>query len=623
MFKANCKRVLNSILLVFGGSILGVVVLALAFLVPVNTENKEESIKILDEEGWYPATPMHKASYDTYFHSFLPGVLDNSTDRIMITTANDEMEENPFVRAMNMHSDYVGNYSYYWHGYVSIIRPLLFLFDYAEIRILNVMLQVLIIFLLAYEVCCKKSKRYAILMLTSYGLLMPLALASSLQFTWVFYISTLSCLYMLKNMKFLEEKSGYLYFFIVIGMLTSFFDLLTYPLFTWGFPLIWWFLTCRKDLKSKEYLCRCIYSGLNWIVGYGGMWSLKWIWGTLITRNNIIETAIAEVFLRVGMESGGEYTLYNRVEAIYNNWKHYEYIIYAIILFAWFIWVVIRSFQKGWKYSYKSPALLLTAFSSFVWYWILANHTKTHHFFTYRIFVICILAIFAIFLESINIDTEERTLRTINSKKTMFATWVVAGICAIGLTLFARESIIALNGHVENVHIPLEEGSNISVDFVPTFSDITNIGLAMASESTEGDYIISIYQDGKILYEQCIPIVEYGDMTYADVAVDWSLDTDEQYNMVIRAQGNNSEVNAIVTIPSLTPMNEFSNMSVNGVETGGQPIMGISYLALPTSRKTLLFLAISWTAFCAAVLNVIITHKEEILSFLDRRKISK
>lgn len=83
--------------------------------------------------------------------SFYPGVLDNSSDKIMLFTALDtfQSDKSVFYRSMSMYNGYMGlEYSYYWHGYVSILRPILCVISYHDLRFINGLLQMMLIFVL-------------------------------------------------------------------------------------------------------------------------------------------------------------------------------------------------------------------------------------------------------------------------------------------------------------------------------------------------------------------------------------------------------------------------------------------------------------------------------------------
>ena len=234
------EMIKKSLILLAAGASLGTLLLTLAYMLPVSSVKRDASIEILESEGWYPRATVTTSAMYTNFHSFLPDVLDDSTDRIMLYTALDTMEGYPLVRAMNSHSEYMGNYSYYWHGYVSILRPLLLLFDYSELRILNGICQGILVLLLAFIIGKEKGPGHVLMLGTSWLLLNPSALSLSLQYTWVFYIAFGGTLVLLRKRAYFSSGLCYVYFFIAMGMLTSYFDLLTYPLLTWGIPLLWW-----------------------------------------------------------------------------------------------------------------------------------------------------------------------------------------------------------------------------------------------------------------------------------------------------------------------------------------------------------------------------------------------
>lgn len=619
------KHILKVIGLILIGSLVGAVLLTLAFLIPVNVTNKAESFQVLEEEGWYPATPMHKQAYADYFHSYLPGVMDNNTDSIMLSTAMDENAGNPLLRAMNMYSEYLGiDYGRYWHGYVIVLRPLLSFFDYVEVRILNGILQLGIMFLLLCNVWQKKGKPYAVLMMTSLVLLMPSALAVSLQFSWIFYVGTLACLALLTRPEYWGEKCRFLYLFVLVGMLTSYFDLLTYPLFTWGFPLIWWLLADRTPDTRRGYVERCVYSGIGWIAGYLGMWGMKWALASVVTGRNVIEEAVGKVQEHSASLEGKEFSFLARLEAAYTNWKHYEYSVYALILVVWLLVLVVLSFRKGWHMHKNNLALLLAAVSGPVWYFVLAEHTRGHHFFTYRIWNVTILAVLAILLQATDVVHAQREFAVADRVQTgvsknrlkILALWAAAAVCGFALMLTARESSMVLNGDADNMDVTLTGESVMEVDFMPSHSRVTAIGLLLRITDLRGVCEVVINKDDEVLYREQIPLEAFVETGYAAIGVDWKLKAQETYRMRIMLTDTAEPVTAVVTAPAVLPLSELRNMTIDGRETDSQPIMGITYSVLPTSsRRTLLFLVCSFGTACTAALLV----GEDLLQGMPRR----
>ena len=71
---------LKVLAMIVAGVLLGAILITLAYCIPVNQTNAQKSIDSLEGEGWYPSATQLKSSLDTYFHSYLPGVLDGATD---------------------------------------------------------------------------------------------------------------------------------------------------------------------------------------------------------------------------------------------------------------------------------------------------------------------------------------------------------------------------------------------------------------------------------------------------------------------------------------------------------------------------------------------------------------
>ena len=587
------KRVVrNSIIILLVGPLAGTLLLTISFMLPVREEMYQQSLDILDAEGWYPAMPIMSASLDTYFHSFLPGVLDGGTDRIMVETAlSTAGVGNALYRAMDMFSEYYGaGYSYYWHGYVSILRPLMLLFDYGEIRILNGALQLLLVFAVTYLIYKKKDRMYAGIFLTSYFLLMPVAVGFSLQFSWVFYISMLGCLLILRFGEPLGRSDRMIYLFLGLGMCTSFLDLLTYPLYTWAIPLLWWIVT---DKSCTDKVRRVIETGVAWIAGYGGFWVLKWCLGTLILKQNIWESAINEVFLRSGLDESQGGGLSYRLQALLDNWQHYSYKLYLLILLAWLAYFAVRSILGGLRKCSNASALALTGSSAAVWYMVLANHTAGHHFFTYRIWGITVLAILLLAAESM-----DKTVFALRWKNV--GVWICLGILAVSFSLLAKEDLFVLNGQCECDLLELSEGVQFKTEFVPTFSRISQLNLGLDTQSREGQYEITLCQNGAILDQRNIPMAEVGERNFYLMEVDWELNHSETYELMIEVQGNTEPAYLMMTVPEEMPLAEFKNASAQGQAVGGQPISGITYRKLP-GKKNLLFICMTWMWILMAI----------------------
>ena len=583
---------LKVLAMIVAGVLLGAILITLAYCIPVNRTNAQKSIDSLEGEGWYPSATQLKSSLDTYFHSYLPGVLDGATDGLMLEKATRQIEGNPLWEAMNMEG-----YTYYWHGYVVILRVLLLFMDYEQFRFLNCILQLMMMFFVAHFIWEKKGQRYALALLTSYFLMMPMAMFLSLQFSWIFYIAmALSLLICYRHTWFTEKRIPYI--FVIVGMLTSFFDLLTYPLYTWAFPLLLLILLSEDGQKALNYVKTVVVSGLGWILGYAGMWFGKWALAGWIVHRNVIQEAWKEVLFRSGSEES--LNLIARLEALYDNWKHYEYPLYTALLAIWLTWFIYKSLNGKTQIvrQEKNGAYLLITLSSFVWYFVLANHTLGHHFFTYRIWGVAITGILFLFCGSIAICKDNCSGR---DRIYTFCKWGILCILAVMLTLTAREDVSVLNGNVEYQEIELPKGEQIEEEFLPSFPRVKNFAMGIRTESVKGQCIIEIRDDEKTLYELNWKLAELADTEYVQVPVDWNFKRDSNYRIVIHLEENEGPVYLRFTKDNVNPMLELGVAKIGGDIISGQLTSGIVYSYRPLSKYTLLFLTISWLGLLTAL----------------------
>lgn len=583
---------LKVLAMIVAGVLLGAILITLVYCIPVNQTNAQKSIDSLEGEGWYPSATQLKSSLDTYFHSYLPGVLDGATDGLMLANATRQIEGNPLWEAMNMEG-----YTYYWHGYVVILRVLLLFMDYEQFRFLNCILQLMMMFFVAHFIWEKKGQRYALALLTSYFLMMPMAMFLSLQFSWIFYIAmALSLLICYRHTWFTEKRIPYI--FVIAGMLTSFLDLLTYPLYTWAFPLFLLILLSEDGQKALNYVKTVVVSGLCWILGYAGMWFGKWALAGWIVHRNVIQEAWKEVLFRSGSEES--LNLIARLEALYDNWKHYEYPLYTALLAIWLTWFIYKSLNGKTQIvrQEKNGAYLLITLSSFVWYFVLANHTLGHHFFTYRIWGVAITGILFLFCGSIAICKDNCSGR---DRIYTFCKWGILCILAVMLTLTAREDVSVLNGNVEYQEIELTKGEQIEEEFLPSFPRVKNFAMGIRTESVKGQCIIEIRDDEKTLYELNWKLAELADTEYVQVPVDWNFKRDSNYRIVIHLEENEGPVYLRFTKDNVNPMLELGVAKIGGDIISGQLTSGIVYSYRPLSKYTLLFLTISWLGLLTAL----------------------
>lgn len=586
--KTDIKKIcLKTLLILFSGIIIGALLLTLAYCLPVNWGSYYSTERTVDLQGYYPNVPNITNTYNTYFQTFLPGVLDNATVRTFMLPMTFETGDNPLYLAMNCRG-----YSYYWHGYVIILRFLQLFMHYEEIQLANGFLQIALIAMLAVVIGRKKGMKYVVMLVSCYALLMPMAVSVCIQYSAVFYLAYGACLLLMVKQQWFNQGSRLFYFFLIAGMLTSYFDLLTYPLITWGIPMVWWIVMDENKSTAKAYLKQVIVLGIAWIIGYGGMWFGKWVLASIVLNENIIIDALKEVLLRTGTEDEVTFSQTNRFYAIYMNWKHYTYKLYVFILFAWLCYWLVNGLLSGWKKinTEKYYSYLLIGCSSSVWYLVLMNHTETHHAFTYRIFGISIAAFFAIILESTS--HEKQIIKNIRHYARFFATGFLLMLISVIFTLCAKEITQVDNKNYE-FEARVLEGNEVRIRFVPEYDRIIALGLGLQTDSSTGWYELSIRDEEAVLYTESIPVTYNKGTNYRDYVLDWNLTAGKEYTITVNIQDVTEDVYLYYTSDGFLPLDGCQYYEGDSLSES-QPLLGIQYWCLPVSMKTLGLLALTY-----------------------------
>lgn len=115
----------------------------------------------------------------------------------------------------------VRNYGRYWHGYQIILCPLLCFLTYAEIRQINMFLQIAAVFVFVFLAATSRKRMLCLPFFVMYIFLSPVSLFSSLQYSPCFYIMMLALLVLFAFDKYMNDvRRNYL--FLLVGILTAF-----------------------------------------------------------------------------------------------------------------------------------------------------------------------------------------------------------------------------------------------------------------------------------------------------------------------------------------------------------------------------------------------------------------
>lgn len=404
--KETAKLFLKEILIVVIGVVAGVAALAATYFIP------QEKMK---ENAWESAILMHREGLGSFMWPTVKMTqLDGYTDGVMLNTAYTETDDGirdilldtrVQVREINpMESFYevialenkeyrVETYGRYWHGYQILWRPLLCFFNYGEIRQINMAVQLALVFAFLYLLFLAGEKALVIPFFGMYLFLTPLALFSSMQFSPCFYLMLLASMALVGLRAYLNDTRRS-YLFLIVGILTAFFDLLTYPFVTLGIPLITYLAVdkeCRENWKKS--IKDIVFYSVSWGIGYVGMWGAKWIAASVLTDENVIMDAVNQVKFRSGhYEQGRSFLTTLKLNFDACNMKSIWVVLIALALFL--LACVILNFRRnGIKLLPVTAVILVVSLYPFLWYYLTMHHSSDNSYFTWREYSICVYGV--------------------------------------------------------------------------------------------------------------------------------------------------------------------------------------------------------------------------------------
>lgn len=315
---------------------------------------------------------------------------DNQQVSLLATIENEELYNNQ-------------EYSRYWHGVQTIIRPLLLFFNYEEIRFLFSIVMFILLGIAIVSISKNLNIIHGMAFLFSMLAVCFFIVPTSIQYTPIFAITLISVIVVnvLHNMK--KEKL-YPYMFFIIGGLATFFDLLTAPLLTLGIPLIYVILLKNKEEHNIiKSILEIIKLSILWCIAYAGIFFAKWVIASIILNRDVITVAINQILFRT---NGSETYPATRLGAIKENISFLNnnvmILLFTIIVITWAI-LMIKNRKKISNMKIAISLLIISVYP-YVWYMTFAGHSTIHAWFTYRIQAIAILGVLSAMIECIDVN---------------------------------------------------------------------------------------------------------------------------------------------------------------------------------------------------------------------------
>ena len=304
-----------------------------------------------------------------------------------------------------MHGDNIQDsyeYARYWHGYLSILRPLLLLFNYSEIRIVLAIITLISIVALITLLCKKISITSGVI----YGIgLLAISIfivTKSINEILIFIVAFISSIILLLK-KNPEKNIGI--FFFVVGSVSNFIDLLTAPLVTLGITAITYFLLVQKNeskVNIKRYILDFLKICISWALGYGITWLSKWVITEIFFGRPIISQAIEQAVFRSNGPQINGMNIFSLSNVFIRNMEYLSSPVAITILIAAVIYIIVMMIiNRNKKIDFKENLkkclpYILIFFLPVIWYMVLKQHSYTHVNFTYRILVISIISLLII-----------------------------------------------------------------------------------------------------------------------------------------------------------------------------------------------------------------------------------
>lgn len=600
--KKSCFYVIKYLLILLLSAWIGFALMVLAYTIPVDPVSKQASFKHMDLLGWDPLVNDHYELYTTYFDTFEPGVLNDTTDKIIISYAYGEPEVNPIYQAAFMYY-----YGRYWHGYVAILRPLFRLINYYDLPLINSMLQISLVLLLAVLAFKRTGKiRYSLAALSSYLLLMPIAVAFSLQFADVFYLSFIAGTLIVAFPKLCNRKNLYLLLF-VFGILTAYFDFFTYHLLVWAYPLCW-YLVVRDEEESyslKEKIEDVVFSAIIWVAGYAGMCASKFVILYMVCGPEAFHDAfVAKGFVLMSgdfKEFMVDKQTYSRLGVIYTNWRHYMYRGYELLVSGWCVYYLTGLLRNKLNLSRNIIPLLIVTLSSPAWFFVFYLHTAIHHSFTYRNFAASIFAFILIICKCVDSAKTEGVKNKILRSSVLIVFFVIGWF----LSGISKENIMDMFGG-ENEEYIISQGDTLSFSFKPDHENIRRIGIcALPVESLDG-YVRMEFSDGSEKYTADLPMTGFAERALQTEDVNWNFDPDKEYTLTVTVEGNEDGARILLTKEGDMPLSEFGNGSMNGNFLGNvQPLAFMIYRADTKSVTDKGFIALIIALYAGIIIEMV------------------
>lgn len=425
--KKGCQIIFRQVTILCVGGVIGLIALILAFCIPTQPmkEHVAQSMPMIEREwGTFVLIEGYPASLPGSFTDclMLGNAIYSDGDHTLLERAlngyrceTSEGGDDDWATGYSL-KDYIEGksgreieYARYWHGYLVILKPLIFFTNLNTLHMIAGVLQLILIGILIINYAHRGYRMLAYAFLTAIPFLYFFSLYASLSLSVCLYIMLGTLLIQDKYHDKIQMSGKYGEFFLCVGAATSYFDFLTYPLVTLGFPLcVALYMGCKN---FKEGARRIILYSVEWCIGYVGFWGIKWVMTDLLVGGNICRNAFETILVRTSSSEGhslfgGFIDVLHKNADLYFNWAFFLLIIAAVILFGRHFWTEhgYLMLQQSWQ---PAIAIMLVALFPLVWFFLTQNHSEQHWVYTCKIISVSVFAIFCAVAKLLSASSKE------------------------------------------------------------------------------------------------------------------------------------------------------------------------------------------------------------------------
>ncbi|MCR4706377.1 MAG: hypothetical protein K5746_00370 [Clostridiales bacterium] len=277
------------------------------------------------------------------------------------------------------------SYSRYWHGYTLPLRLLLCFFNLSNIEMLLYFAEAALLAALLLLMQQRKLLQLLPGFIGAWFVMMPAILGLCLQYAPVTLLTLMACCLLLFRWEAIDDAVSLPVFFAAVGLLTSYFDLLTFPTATLAFPMVFNLALRRQAGESagKTFYAAAL-SAFAWGTGFAGMWALKWALNLLVFPIGA-GGILSQIRLRVSNRSHGK--RYTRTAALARNARLVFIKASSIAVLALSCAASLLAGLSGGRKKQPDPgclAYLIPALLPVLWMLFTANHVWDHYYYTYR-----------------------------------------------------------------------------------------------------------------------------------------------------------------------------------------------------------------------------------------------